>query len=508
MIRTFLFMNWGNMPVNTETISRCAAENDKYTDEWKQDPLLFHRPRKTWVCLASLSGSGVWQQRWLPTWALASELNKLDVKRDWWISQAEFSDKVRDIAHVAYLQSSFIDLDWKKCSAYISGFLPEPDDPAAVEIIMSRCRAAHIPEPNIIVFSGNGLHLKWVYSGVIPAAALPRWNAVQRELCLRLAAFGADPASLDASRVLRLPCSINGKPGTADRSVRVVFRSQSSYSFDKIADAVLPLPREQLRRAHRSAPDVKKKAVRRCARLGIAALHARRYADILKLIELRRDASGNVRSGRRELMVFWALVCGAHAGTVTAANFDKAARELINLIGSDFALECSTQTFGTLRGILAETDKNTAEKKRSLYRITTKHLIEILDVTQEEQTKMKAIAGACEKARRADVKRRAAGVKPRAVWLAEHAQESSRPWEAENISRRTWFMRKARAAAEAEKRAQFIKDLIAEFLRKRSENSDLSWYAFFLSSITRILKPLISALNAHDDSYRLPILLR
>ena len=45
----------------------------------------------------------------------------------------------------------------------------------------------------------------------LPQAALPRWNAVQRELVSRLADLGADPKARDASRVLRLVATCNTK---------------------------------------------------------------------------------------------------------------------------------------------------------------------------------------------------------------------------------------------------------------------------------------------------------
>jgi hypothetical protein len=43
--------------------------------------------------------------------------------------------------------------------------------------------------------------------------------------------------------------------------------------------------------------------------------------------------------------------------------------------------------------------------------------------------------------------RKAKGADERAVWLANQRQEASKPWEAEGISRRTWFTRKAKVTA-------------------------------------------------------------
>ena len=57
-----------------------------------------------------------------------------------------------------------------------------------------------IPAASLIVSSGRGLYLKWLFETPIPQSALPRWNAVQCELVERLQGFGADPMAKDASR--------------------------------------------------------------------------------------------------------------------------------------------------------------------------------------------------------------------------------------------------------------------------------------------------------------------
>ena len=43
-----------------------------------------------------------------------------------------------------------------------------------------------IPPASLVVHSGRGLYLKWLLKSPLPQAALPRWNAVQRELVSRL----------------------------------------------------------------------------------------------------------------------------------------------------------------------------------------------------------------------------------------------------------------------------------------------------------------------------------
>lgn len=70
-----------------------------------------------------------------------------------------------------------------------------------------------IPTPNLIVKSVRGLNLIWSIEPV-PYMALPLWKAIQEYLYKELKEFGADRKTLDPTRILRVPGSINSKNGT------------------------------------------------------------------------------------------------------------------------------------------------------------------------------------------------------------------------------------------------------------------------------------------------------
>lgn len=428
------------------------------------DPMCFHKPRRTWVCLAYRNNEDHWHQDWVPTWKLNGHLKTLNLRRDLWISQAEFTARIRDIDHVACLQSSFIDLDWKKSELYIQGKICDPEMPEAVEMLIQHCHKVKLPIPSVIVFSGNGFHVKWIYNKALPAKALKRWNAVQQNLCKKLSIFGADSSALDAARVLRVPCTINTKWNVNDPHVRVVFTSCCEYKFDDIAKAVLPFDRETVRKMKKSVKCRAQKASKKAYKpvfhsnhMNITLVARKRYEDLLTLMDLRRNSSGDVDEGRRELTVFWALVFAASAGILHLSNFDYFVNSLIERIGGNFSRECSPRTFSTLRSIIVKIESGIIEKEWDgkkvpiLYRATNATLIKILQITPEEQKAMSIIIGRDEKKERRLKKRRAAGIQSREEWLAEHDQERRKPWEAEGISRRTWFKRKAlKKAAMAE----------------------------------------------------------
>lgn len=68
-----------------------------------------------------------------------------------------------------------------------------------------------IPEPTFVINSGRGLYLIWKIDE--DRNALPRWTNVEKYLFEQCKDFNADPQALDAARILRVPFSVNGKNG-------------------------------------------------------------------------------------------------------------------------------------------------------------------------------------------------------------------------------------------------------------------------------------------------------
>ena len=93
-----------------------------------------------------------------------------------------------------------------------------------------------IPTPNLIIGSGRGLTLIWLIERV-PYMALPLWKAVQEYLYSQLKEFGADRKALDATRVLRVAGSINSKSGTR---VTILEKYEYKYTLREIQREFLP----------------------------------------------------------------------------------------------------------------------------------------------------------------------------------------------------------------------------------------------------------------------------
>lgn len=86
-----------------------------------------------------------------------------------------------------------------------------------------------IPVPTFVIDSGRGLYLIWKINE--DRNALPRWTSVMNYIFENCIPFNADPACKDASRILRVPFSINSKSNTP---VKILDFNDVTYSLHEI----------------------------------------------------------------------------------------------------------------------------------------------------------------------------------------------------------------------------------------------------------------------------------
>ena len=192
--------------------------------DWHSDVFAMHVDSDNYVCVCVYDASKEEKNRWSNNWVKVSELKYYLAEfaqtpdfngKDIYITQLEFFSKKRDKDNVASMRVNFLDLDGKLIGK--RHLTPEK----WIRMVLRRCRRCKIPYPSIIVFTGNGVHVKWIYDETATRANFDTWNYVQRLLFVQFEDLGADPNSLDGSRVLRLPGTQNFKPETQDRQVRV-----------------------------------------------------------------------------------------------------------------------------------------------------------------------------------------------------------------------------------------------------------------------------------------------
>ncbi|MEG1287645.1 MAG: DNA-binding response regulator [Clostridium sp.] len=321
-----------------------------------------HGNSKGWITKAEINKNtfSQWHYNYLEL------VNEDFEKENVYISINTFYSTFRRIEYIKELKAQFIDLD-----IYNTGFTKE-------QVIMA-LEADHfnktIPRPNLIIDSGRGLNLIWLINSV-PSQALPLWKSVEEYLHSNLKEFGADRKALDPTRVLRVPGSINSKSKTV---VKILEEYDYIYDLREIQNNFLP-------ELH---PAVKKKG--RPKKIVFVhrerSLYYARIQDLSKLCEL----SEYKLKGHRELILFLYryYLCYFLEDT------EKALED---------TLELNSMFIPPIRKNEAVRATRSAEKvyttKNKDYKYKNETLIELLNITEEEQRFMTTIISKDEYKRR------------------------------------------------------------------------------------------------------------
>ena len=327
---------------------------------------ILHSDSKGWITKAEINcGYKQWHYRYNEL--LEQDFNQENV----YISINTFYSTFRRLEYIKELKAQFIDLD-----IYKTGFTKE-------QIIM-HLEADYfnksIPRPNLIIDSGRGLYLIWLLNSV-PSKALPLWKAIEEYLYSVLKPFGADRQALDPTRVLRVPGSINSKSNT---TVKVIEQYDYIYDLREIQKEFLPELEE--RKANKKGRPSKTVFIHR-----ERSLYYARIQDIIKLCELREyDLKGH-----RELILFLYryYLCYFLEDT-------KKALEDVLELNREFIYPLSeTEVIRATRS---------AEKvylsKNKDYRYKNETLIELLLITELEETYMSTIISKKEYKRRENIR--------------------------------------------------------------------------------------------------------
>lgn len=325
-----------------------------------------HSDSKGWITKAEMNcGYKQWHYRY-------NELLEQDFKqKNVYISLNTFYSTFRRLEYLKELKAQFIDLD-----IYKTKFSKE-------QIIM-HLEADYfnksIPRPNLIIDSGRGLYLIWLLNSV-PSKALPLWKAIEEYLYSVLKPFGADRQALDPTRVLRVPGSINSKSNT---TVKVIEQYDYIYDLREIQKEFLPELEE--RKANKKGRPSKTVFIHR-----ERSLYYARIQDIIKLCELREyDLKGH-----RELILFLYryYLCYFLEDT-------KKALEDVLELNREFVYPLSeTEVIRATRSA----EKVYLSKDKD-YKYKNETLIELLLITELEETHMSTIISNRESKRRRSIR--------------------------------------------------------------------------------------------------------
>jgi hypothetical protein len=379
-----------------------------------------HDPRGH-IALAQVVG-GRWNERAYTVRELPEVLPTLAGQADVYLTANRFWGW-RRISRLAQMGALYADLDFYK-RPELSGMHPL----GVLEDAMVTLEGARMPMPTVAIATGRGLVLYWIHTPV-PRAALPRWNACQRELWRVLQPFGADAGARDAARVLRLVGTRNSKAGAI---VEAITPSWDVWTFEDLAVEILPLDRGNLAdiRIQRAARRPSKSYRTTPEGFTAGTLWEARLGDLQALRRIRWF--GELPPGQRDL---WMFVAGV--GMSWLAHPQVLRRELFALSRevaswSDREAKARMQAIFkrahmAARGTRVEWNGLDTDPR---YRFRNETVIEWLEINPEEERQMALIISDDERRRRdrerKEQERRRAGMANRAERTAQRRAEAYR----------------------------------------------------------------------------------
>jgi len=265
-----------------------------------------------------------------------------------------------------------------------------------------------IPIPSLIIETGRGLALYWVLEH-LPKQGLPLWTLVQEQLYKKVKDIESyiqnievDPTALDVSRVFRISGSRNTKSKTL---AKIYSYDEVKYRLDEIIEGYFPeleiVKKEKKKKI--KLTDNQKKIVYFHT---IYSLHYSRLLDLVKLQQLRKGKC----TGYREVMCF----LYRYYNCLYVRDYDIALKNTLEF-NSKFTepLQYIEVVKATKKAEEAYEEwlknepviKNGRVYKRGGYNYTSNKLIELLNVTKEEQKHLITIIGKDEKYRRNNIRR-------------------------------------------------------------------------------------------------------
>ncbi len=445
--RGFFALLWAD-PAQVQRAAQVAAQRQQLKLELaaREASALLEPPGKTVEAikaqLAALPRLTPKIQRSYRLGDMPKVITALDQERDTWISQAEFVKPNRRVVYLLRLNLCFVDLDTYK--THWNGTPPE----SLSNRVWGYCLDEGIPAPSLILYSGRGLQVKWLLERPLPRAALPRWNAVQKQLVVSLAPFGADPGARDASRLLRLVDTVNTRSG---ERVRVLWVNEREgevkhYPFEYLAETILPLARETVREERKAKEE-------RRARLtvlpggktgNLRSFSGRQLAwdrleDLRTLAKLRGWMEQGIPHGYRSKYVHWCLNFLLLSGAVHSSQLFQEAQALVREVCPDFSKEIRSILSTLYRKAQAyEAGEKVEFGGRDyppLYTPRNSTLRELFDIEDAETPHLKTIITAGEAAERD--RRRHRKAMDRATYLetAEQRRAQARLLRAQGL---TW----------------------------------------------------------------------
>lgn len=351
---------------------------------------------------------------------------QLDKEHDVFLTPNEFRGW-RRFDLLRSLKACYVDID-KQLSRY------ELDE---------QIKASNLPHPSAIVSSGRGWHLYWLLDST-PAQALPVWQELQDRL---INTFEADKSARDCARVLRLVGSINSKNGA---EVWGEVFDPIPWKFHDFCNEVLGY-REQKKAKVYDFNTQRAEAGHKPKKARKASIYSWWHLVYQDLATIASSYPKGIPEGERNNFLFLVSVAMswfANPEAIREALADKANKWTAGLTKQEIeqACKCSLDRLEqhqqgkkiTWQG--KELDPRYFFKRTTLYS-KLKGLIK-----PEVEDKLRAIIDEETRAKRRAERERAREPRDRVAEgrYKRHYEglNKLKPWEAEGISRTTWYSRR------------------------------------------------------------------
>ena len=253
-------------------------------------------------------------------------------------SQHWFSCESRKKANLKGLGTSFFDGDYykdEKNRGKTGGDVWEE--------MKGKLEEKGYPLPSSVISSGQGVYVKWYFTKALGREKLPYWDTLQIRFLEVFREYGADPASRDASRVLRILGTYNQKNGG---QVRVLWLNEEGgqvrcYDFWELFKAfgcseIVEQPRKRLQQVTEMPSEKELREIvmetaenreylhRRVVSFACRGLHV--VEDLKKLAVMRGWDQEGIPDGQRDLWLFWVVnhVCLSYLTSHQPRNYHEA----------------------------------------------------------------------------------------------------------------------------------------------------------------------------------------
>lgn len=369
---------------------------------------MHHEDADGYIALAKKE-NGAFRQRLYKPKEIEQQLSEW-IGDDVYFSQNTFYKPARRVDTVRQLRALYVDID-----CHLFNYAPEWVL-GRLELDLFKTK---IPEPNIVTFSGRGLNCVWFIEPA-PYKALSLWQAVQDYITNQFKEMniGTDQKATDAARVFRIAGSINSKSG---ETVLVQQRHNYRYTLREIQADYLP---ELTPKKDRNGRTKKGRTSKKAHIYNTYTLHHARMMDIAKLVELRAGDVKGLRENICFLYRYWACCF--------VGDPKEALRQTLEL-NAEFKPPLHEREVITATRS-AETAFSKREDAKSMgtygegYNYSNEKLIELLEISEDEQRHLSTIFGPTEKKRRKrlanEQMRREAGDATRSEYLQAEQQKS------------------------------------------------------------------------------------